>query len=260
MSNIENHPDLSIVTVCLNAASTLNAALISVGNQQSVDGRVEHIIIDGGSTDASLAIIENYAESHPDVRWISEKDNGIADAFNKGIRLASGKIIGFVMADDALADDYVLKDVLSEFDAHKDVDVLTGKLQLGANVKELVEKPGFKTMLLSLFGLKNKMGIYTPHPSTYIKKSVYNQIGLYNIDFKIAMDYEYFLRLRKAGFKERRFDRLVYKMSDQGVSNLKPIDAALESYRAAKMHNIPFIIRSIRLIKTILSKKLAILR
>ena len=100
MNRQNKYMKISIITITYNSAKTLDRALTSVQSQSYKD--IEHIIVDGASTDGSRELIEAYAKKHKNVRWVSEKDEGIYNALNKGIRMATGDIIGFLHSDDVL--------------------------------------------------------------------------------------------------------------------------------------------------------------
>ena len=117
---------ISIITITYNSAKTLPRTLESVQSQTYPE--IEHVIVDGASTDGTRNLIENYAKQHPNVRWISEKDNGIYNALNKGISLATGDVIGFLHSDDVLFSTRSIEQIAAAFEK-PDIDVVYGDLQ-----------------------------------------------------------------------------------------------------------------------------------
>ena len=117
---------ISIITITYNSASTLPRALASVQSQTYAD--IEHILVDGASTDGTVALIEAYAAKHKNVRYVSEPDEGIYNALNKGIRMATGDVIGFLHSDDVLFAPDSIEHIAAAFES-TEVDVVYGDLQ-----------------------------------------------------------------------------------------------------------------------------------
>lgn len=202
---------ISIITATYNSASTIQKTLESIASQTHKD--IEHIIIDGGSTDETLDIIEQYKTNIAIV--VSEKDNGIYDAFNKGCSLAHGDIIGFLSSDDTYADSQVLAKMVSAF-TDKQCDVLYGDLVYqssnGKN-KRHWESNAYNPNSL-------KYGWMPPHPTLYCKKRVYDVVGKFDTQFNISGDYDFILRM----FSEPTFTFyylpiVIVHMSTGGASN-----------------------------------------
>ena len=126
MNRQNKYMKISIITITYNSAKTLDRALTSVQSQSYKD--IEHIIVDGASTDGSRELSESYAKKHKNVRWVSEKDEGIYNALNKGIRMATGDIIGFLHSDDVLYSSDSIGQIATAF-ASQEVDVVYGDLQ-----------------------------------------------------------------------------------------------------------------------------------
>lgn len=180
---------ISVITVTLNAATFLADCLSSVSSQG--DCLCEHIIVDGGSTDATLDIIKKYAASDSRVRWISEPDNGIADAMNKGVRLATGDIITHLNSDDFYPHSQVLSTVVDCFTRCNDELWLTAGLtfvsETGMFIREIkARRYTFRRLV---------RGNILLHPSTFIKRDVFNRVGGFNTSLSFCMDYDLFLRL-----------------------------------------------------------------
>ena len=202
---------LSIITITYNSAQTLQRALESVQSQTYKD--IEHVIVDGAPTDGTKELIETYAKAHANVRWVSEKDKGIYDALNKGIKLATGDVIGFLHSDDVLYSADSIEHIAAAF-AQKDVDVVYGDLQYcrGSKVVRRWKSNDFNPRAL-------KYGWMPPHPTVYVRKEVYQQVGEYDEWFRISADYDMMLRIFTAGYKSRYLPEVLVSMEVGGASN-----------------------------------------
>jgi glycosyltransferase involved in cell wall biosynthesis len=206
-------PDLkiSVITVCRNAETTINACISSVINQTY--NNVEYIIIDGASTDNTLAIIKKH-ESHVAV-IVSEPDKGIYDAINKGIGLATGDIIGVLNADDFFSGPDVLYSIAAAFKANM-ADVIYGDL-------DYVDKKG--NVVRKWRSGKYKHGKFNrgwmpPHPTFYCRKELFEKFGNYSLVFGTAADYELmarFIHLKQVPVYY--LEMVLVKMTAGGVSN-----------------------------------------
>lgn len=178
---------ISIITVCFNSAKTISDTINSVASQNYYD--TEHIIVDGGSTDGTVKIIENA----PSVaRFISEPDNGIYDAMNKGIDMASGEVIGILNADDFYVNGLVLNQIARIFN-NEDVnacyaDLIYVKERDTSKVVRYWKSQNFKPGLFL-------DGWMPAHPTFFVRKSVYEQHGVFNLNYRIAADVEMLFRL-----------------------------------------------------------------
>lgn len=180
---------LSIITVTYNSGKYLNDTLKSILNQNFP---VEYILVDGGSTDNSLKIIKGFKNQFDGcLKWISEKDNGIYDAMNKGIRMATGDVIGFLNSDDALSSpDAISKQI--ELLEKSGADAVYGDVQY---VKwDDLSSPVRYYSSAKFRRWKMRMGFMPAHPTFYCKKEIYEKYGLFNLDYKIAADFECLLR------------------------------------------------------------------
>ena len=202
---------ISIITITFNSAKSLKRALESVQSQTYTD--IEHIIVDGASTDGTKALIETYAKAHKNVRWVSEKDKGIYDALNKGIRMATGDVIGFLHSDDVLYSADSLGQIATAFE-DKDVDVVYGDLQYchGEKVVRRWKSNDFNPRAL-------KYGWMPPHPTVYVRREVYQQVGEYDEWFRISADYDMMLRIFKAGYTSHYIPEVLVSMEIGGASN-----------------------------------------
>ncbi|ESP95138.1 MULTISPECIES: glycosyltransferase family 2 protein [Pseudoalteromonas] len=202
---------VSIVTVCYNSAETIEDTIRSVVSQTYDD--IEYIIVDGGSTDNTLKIVDKY-KAHIDV-LISEPDRGIYDAMNKGVEAATGDVVGILNSDDFYETKESVASIVSEFDDA--TDIVFGDLVF-VNADNLSKVTRFYS-LPKFAPWKLRFGWMPPHPATFIRKSSYDKHGLYKLDYKISADYEMFVRLllvHKLSFKH--VAKTLVRMRDGGVS------------------------------------------
>jgi glycosyltransferase involved in cell wall biosynthesis len=202
---------LSIITITYNSAATLPVTIDSVLIQQGVD--LEYIIVDGASTDGTVEVIKRAAAQDDRIRWISEPDKGIADAFNKGLKMATGDWIGIINSDDAYAPG-ALETVAATILLNPDADVIHGDLlRINEQGKPLFL---FKPADLSK-AIWHKMPI--SHPTTFVARTAYARVGEFNNRLKVAMDYDLILRLHLAGASFCYVDRVLAQMRSGGVSD-----------------------------------------
>jgi len=221
-SDVKNSVHISIITATYNAATTIADCLASV-NAQTVP--VEHIIIDGASTDNTLDIVR---EISPNAHIVSEPDNGIYDAMNKGLKLATGEVIGILNSDDFYPNHDTLAKVAEAF-TDPEVEACYGDL-LYVTEKAEAEKGGrsagdnFKTVRYWRSGNytpgKFYWGWMVPHPTFFVRRSVYERFGNFNLDLGSAADYEIMVRfLVKHRIKTAYIPEVLVKMRTGGVSN-----------------------------------------
>jgi glycosyltransferase involved in cell wall biosynthesis len=200
---------LSIITINYNNADGLEKTIKSVINQTFTN--YEYIIIDGGSTDKSIAIIKSYSEQIK--HWGSEKDRGIYHAMNKGIITAKGEYCLFLNSGDYLVNKSIIKNV---FDLEKSQDILYGELEFThRDTKKNIVKRPVKIDSYHMF----HDNIW--HPASFIKRELFNSIGLYNEQYKIAADYDFFLNalvIKKVSSVYIPFSISVY--DTEGISSL----------------------------------------
>lgn len=204
---------VSIITVVYNGAQTIRDCLESVRNQSYP--RVEHIVKDGGSTDGTLHIIEEYKSYLAKV--VSEPDNGIYDGMNKGLRLATGDVIGILNADDIYAGPDVLSKVVKTF-SEKKVDSCYGDLVYvdGKDTNRVVRywRSG------DFVPRKFYWGWMPPHPTFFVRREVFDKYGLFNLALGTAADYELMLRfLLKHRITSAYLPEIIVKMRSGGASN-----------------------------------------
>ncbi len=178
---------VSIITVCFNSVETIKDAIDSVVNQTYND--IEHIIIDGASKDGTIDIVSSYGEKVS--KFISEPDNGIYNAMNKGIKIATGDIVGILNSDDFFINNQVVQRIVNEFNI-SNIDASYGDVQFvkPENLLKVVRYYSSKNFSPKKF----KYGFMPAHPSFYVKRSYFEKIGYYKEDYKIAADYELLVR------------------------------------------------------------------
>lgn len=223
-------PSITIITICLNSKSTIERAIQSVVKQKH--DNVEYIIIDGGSTDGTLEIISNYV-SDIDV-LVSEPDRGISDAFNKGILLATGEIIGLLNSDDSLLPGTIQK-VRDFYQHNREGQVVHGDLLLYLN-----NRPVKRVYPTGRWWYPWRLVLFN-HPATFVKKSVYETHGIFSTDFVIAMDIDIFLRWLTSGVRIDYLKEPLVAMHYGGLSDRNPFAGYKEARRAFIKHGFPAI-------------------
>jgi glycosyltransferase len=205
---------VSIITVCYNSEDTIEDTIKSVISQEYPD--LEYIIVDGLSTDTTLSVINKYKDSI--VKIVSEKDNGLYDAINKGIALATGEIIGILHADDFYFNSSVIRKVAEAFYKEK-VDTVYGDLQYVQRNDVNIVTRSWKSGIYR-HGMFYK-GWMPPHPSFFVLKECYQKYGLFNTSLRSAADYEMMLRLlHKHKCTTYYLPEVLVKMRVGGKSNI----------------------------------------
>jgi len=199
---------ISIITVCRNEVEGIRRTLESVKNQRYRN--FEHIVIDGGSSDGTKEIIDEFA--HSLAHFTSELDNGIYAAQNKGIEAATGDYVLFINGGDAIHDENVLQDV---FSTKREADIIYGNLLIE-------EQDGSETLgrtppeITLDFLLRGTLW----HPVTFIKKTLFAELGFYNEQLKIVADYEFFIRaLMLQGASSEHVERVISKFDTSGIGS-----------------------------------------
>jgi glycosyltransferase len=224
----------SIITPVFNGAKTISGALKST-SEQSYEN-IEHIIIDGASTDGTIDIIKNHKSEK--MKIISEPDNGIYDALNKGIKLASGDIVGILHSDDLYANKDVIHKISEHFSDNSIDGIYTDLVYVDKNDTDKIfrywKSCEFYPKLL-------KKGWMPPHPTVFLRKSAYEKFGQFDTSYKIAADYDFMLRIFSSGVNLKYLPLVSYKMRIGGVSN-RSISHILrksnEDLKALKKHSI----------------------
>lgn len=213
-------PLISVVTIVYNGVAHLEETILSVLHQPYKN--VEYIVIDGGSTDGSVALLKRYEDAID--YWVSEADHGIADAFNKGLSLCHGEWIGLLNADD-----YYTEQTLQVIATENRGGVICGRL------KFLEGEQSFETKSVPKL-LPRMMSVN--HPTTFVRSRVYDQYGPFDTTFSLAMDYELLLRLFLHNIEFIAKDETLAVMRMGGVSDRQYRDSLWEVYRAKRKHGL----------------------
>lgn len=222
---------ISVITACFNSAKTIADTLDSIAGQRGVD--IEHIVIDGGSTDGTLAVIEDHAWTP--ARVVSEPDDGVYHAMNKGLALATGEVIGFLNADDFYANEDVLADVAGAF----------SEPAVDACYADLIYVAADDASRMVRYWRSNE---YTPglclqgwmpaHPTFYARRRIYEQFGGFDCEFRRQSDFELTTRLlEKHRIRCSYVPRVWVKMRMGGISNRSAVGVLkgnMEAYRAMR--------------------------
>ncbi len=227
---------ISVITVCFNSAQTIESTLRSVANQ--ADAEVEHIVVDGASTDNTATILQGHL--HQLARVISEPDCGIYDAMNKGVRVATGDVIGFLNADDVYAHQNVLATV-AEIMEREHLDALFGDVEFfrpGSQIRTLrhYSSARFRPDRIA-------WGWMPAHPALFVRREVFHQVGLFRADYRIAGDFEFVARaFGKNRLRYRHLPQVLVRMRTGGISTGGWRNTLLlnrEVLRACRENSIP---------------------
>lgn len=202
---------VSIITVCYNSEKTIEDTLKSVAQQTYQN--IEHIVIDGNSSDSTNYIVGRYAESV--AIHISEPDKGLYDAMNKGINLATGDVVGILNSDDVFASKDAVTNLMAGFNdsvdgVYSDL-VYVSETDL-SKVTRLYSSKVFKPSLM-------RFGIMLPHPTFYVRKSCYEIFGGYKIDYRVSADFELIARFVCNNIRLKRINSISVKMREGGISS-----------------------------------------
>ena len=180
------HPGVSVITVCLNSKDFLEDAIKSVSGQTYRN--IEYLVIDGGSTDGTIDILNRYKDKIS--RIVTEKDSGIFNAMNKGIRMASGEIVYFLNSDDKFHDDKVVERAVDAFMNNSGIDFVYGNLEIldPFGRDSYIEK--YPERITRRLFLKKTIG----HPASFFRSHCFKKAGYFDERYKIAADYEWYLR------------------------------------------------------------------
>jgi len=221
-------PKVSIITVCYNSGKTIEKTIRSVNSQTYTN--IEHIFIDGKSTDNTVNIIKKLS---PTSKLISEKDSGIYDAMNKGYKVATGDIIGTLNSDDFYLDNNVIQNIVDRF-VNNDIDYFCGRIKFFD-----VVTGEFSHYFGEVPSLRSNLKYMTiAHPTIYVRRELLDKIGLYDLRYEVAADFEWCLRLLKGNFKYYYSNQPIIGMSWGGKSSKNFIISAKEEL-AIKIRSFP---------------------
>ncbi|MCS4198118.1 glycosyltransferase family 2 protein [Salinibacter ruber] len=199
---------VSIVTVSYNSAQTISDTIESVRRQTYP--HIEYIVVDGGSTDETVEIITKNEEVID--RWTSEPDEGIYDAMNKGIRMSSGDIVGILNSDDWY-EPKAVETAVRVFEKHEDVDLVHGAMRLWKQEGKVDgcwgKRDGLPPTHIAPFN----------HPTLFVRRKVYRNIGLFDVSLPTAADYDFMLRFMKSGYEEKYVDHVLTNFRQGGVTS-----------------------------------------
>lgn len=212
---------ISVITVCYNSAQTIEQTILSIKNQTHKD--VEHIIIDGGSTDGTQEIVRRYMDDT--VYFISEPDNGIYDAMNKGLLYASGDVISILNSDDWYEEDTLEK--VNVYFQKGNFDILVG------NVNQIIEGRVFCSEIkVDCIGEIHFRMVF-PHPGMFVKRDVYKRVGMFSLKYQIASDYDWTLRAYNAGVEFFCVPDVFANFRMNGISTTHAYQAKIEGKEIA---------------------------
>ena len=203
---------VSVVTVCYNSAETIRDTILSVQSQDYAN--IEHVFVDGGSTDETLSVIESLKRD-TDI-LVSEADQGIYDAMNKGLALSTGCIVGILNSDDVFYDTQVMSMIMGSFCQNNASDACFGDLVYVTreDTNSIVRRYSSKR-----FSPKNiRFGAMCPHPTFYIRREILASLGDYKLGYRVAADFEYMARFFQTKRKAHRIDLPLVRMRIGGIS------------------------------------------
>lgn len=227
---------ISIVTVCFNAAATIADTLESVARQTHLD--LEHIVIDGSSTDGTQEVVRHHGRSN--VVLVSEPDEGIYDAMNKGLKLASGDWVGFLNADDVFATPDVVADLAATIESTS-ADAVYGDLEFVDRIES--QRVVRRWQSGPFVPAQLRWGWMPPHPTFYVQRMLVQRLGGFDTRFRVAADYDFMLRyLNTPRMKVSYLPRVMVRMKTGGVSGDRSVQAVLrrnvESYKVLRKNRL----------------------
>ena len=216
---------ISIITAAYNSASTIEDTLRSV-LRQTYD-EIDYIVVDGGSTDTTMDIVRRYEPLFAGrMRWISERDNGIYDAMNKGIRMAQGDIVGIINSDDYFTSADVLERMAAAFDDDDSLDAVYGDIHF--------IRDGEPDKCVRYYSSKRfhprwlRFGFMPAHPSFYARREVFDKAGLYRTDYKLGADYEMMVRLFRKQHIHARYLPIDFVTMRTGGASTRDVSSKLQ--------------------------------
>ena len=243
---------ITLITACYNSEKTIRTAIESVLAQRGVD--IEYIVVDGGSKDGTVDVIKEYAEKivPSAFRWISERDRGMYDAINKGIRMATGDVVGILNADDVLATDDTLAHVAAAFEPlevgslKSEVDCVYADIRFVKEGNSIEALRNAKTVRYCSAARWRpwmfRFAAMVPHPSFYVRRECFDRLGGYSLDYRICADFELELRyLYLAKLKAAYLPECVVVMRTGGASTAgwrSNVEINREDLRALCAHGV----------------------
>ena len=212
---------ISIITVTYNCASTIEKTLKSVVSQDYSD--IEYVVIDGASTDGTKDIIEKYLDGI--TYYCSEKDGGIYDAMNKGIKNTTGDVVLFLNGDDSFIDNYVIGNIVNKFDNNPHAEIIIGKESINGRLSDKYDPDRD----ISLY-----VDVFFPHQATFAKKYLYEKIGGFDNTYRISADYDWILRAYSNGVSIMWVDDVVSVFKSGGRS--ASIECVTEEFLISKKY------------------------
>jgi glycosyltransferase involved in cell wall biosynthesis len=221
---MSTNPLISIITVVYNGEKHLESTIKSVIEQSY--NHFEYIIIDGNSEDRTVEIIKKY--EHNITHWISESDNGIYEAINKGLNLSKGDFVGIINSDDFYEPD-ALQNVVNEININRDIDIFFGDIY--------ILNPHLKSKKLLTYkkgkNLEKSFSIW--HPSVFVRKSTYETYGYFDLSYRLAADYELLLRFQKKKCTFCYINKALSNFREGGISYYNK-NLIFEQYQLQKLH------------------------
>lgn len=216
---------ITVITACWNAVATIGDVIDSLRRQQLPVGvELEHIIVDGGSTDGTADVIRKFADEVAGLRWISERDNGMYDALNKGICMATGDVIGICNSDDVLANDDVVAKIATAFETDATLDATYADIRFvekevagveavrAAKTRRYCTGKWFRPWMF-------RFGTQVAHPSFFCRKACFERLGAYSLKYGMFGDFELLLRFMwKARIRSRYLPLCTHVMRLDGAS------------------------------------------
>ena len=234
---------VTLITACYNSVATLPTAIESVLSQRGVE--LEYIVVDGGSKDGTVELLKDYEQRFEGrLRWISEPDQGMYDAINKGIAMATGDIVGILNADDVLASNDTLAHIAAAFTPG--IDALYADIRFvkeGETVEALRNAPTVRYCSAAKWKpWMFRFAAMVPHPSFYVRRECFDRLGGYSLDYRICADFELELRyLYLAKFKAAYLPECVVVMRLGGASTAgwrSNVEINREDLRALRSHGV----------------------
>lgn len=234
---------VTIITACYNSAGTIRTAIESVLAQKGVE--IDYIVVDGGSKDGTVEVIKTYEPRfNGRMRWISEPDKGMYDAINKGIKMATGDIVGILNADDVLASNDTLAHIAAAF--KPGIDALYADIRFVRTGDSVETMRTAKTVRYCLAAKWKpwmfRFAAMVPHPSFYVRRECFDRLGGYSLDYRICADFELELRyLYLAKLRSAYLPECVVTMRMGGASTAgwrSNVEINREDLRALRAHGI----------------------